>query len=72
MLNHETLLQESLRKMTEKLNVELAKNKWMEMELLLLEDLPPISEEDLNNDAKEKLNYKCEILSEMIKTVTTY
>ncbi|CAN1235559.1 MADS-box transcription factor PHERES 2 [Linum perenne] len=70
MLNHETLLEESLRKMAEKLNDEIAKNKWMEMELLLMEDLPPISEEDLHEEAKEKLNCKREMLDEMIKTVT--
>ncbi|CAN1175572.1 MADS-box transcription factor PHERES 2 [Linum perenne] len=70
MFNHETLLEESLRKMAEKLNDETAKNKWMEMELLLMEDLPPISEEDLHEEAKEKLNCKREMLDEMIKTVT--
>ncbi|CAN1132580.1 Agamous-like MADS-box protein AGL90 [Linum perenne] len=70
MLNHETLLEEILRKMVEKLNDEITKNKCMEMELLLMEDLPPISEEDLHEEAKEKLNCKLEILNEMIKTVT--
>ncbi|CAN1292370.1 Agamous-like MADS-box protein AGL90 [Linum perenne] len=70
MLNHETLLEERLRKMTEKLNDEITKNKWMEMELLLMEDFLPISEEDLHDEAKEKLNCKREILDEMIKIVT--
>ncbi|CAN1140493.1 hypothetical protein LINPERHAP2_LOCUS11898 [Linum perenne] len=70
MLNHETLLEKNLRKIAEKLNDEIAKNKWMEMELLLMEDLPPISEEDLHDEAKEKLNCKREILNEMIQNVT--
>ncbi|CAN1175571.1 MADS-box transcription factor PHERES 2 [Linum perenne] len=75
MFNHETLLEESLRKMAEKLNDETAKNKWMEMELLLMEDLPPISEEDLhggNQDyhAKGKLNCKCRIVKDLLKKVT--
>ncbi|CAN1192952.1 Agamous-like MADS-box protein AGL80 [Linum perenne] len=66
MFNHETLLDKSLKKMTEKLDEEIEKNKWMEMELMLTEDLSPIGEEDLNDDAKEKLNCK----REMIKTIT--
>ncbi|CAN1192901.1 Agamous-like MADS-box protein AGL92 [Linum perenne] len=70
MLSHETLLDKSLRKMTKKLNEEIKKNKEMEMELLLMEDLPPITEEDLNDEAFEKLNFKCEILNEMINTIT--
>ncbi|CAN1162265.1 Agamous-like MADS-box protein AGL36 [Linum perenne] len=70
MLKHETLLEESLRKMSEKLNDEIAKNKLMEMELLLMGDLLPISEEDLHDEAKEKLDCKREILNEMITTVT--
>ncbi|CAN1262552.1 hypothetical protein LINPERPRIM_LOCUS11319 [Linum perenne] len=56
MLNHETLLDKSLRKMTEKLNDEIEKNKRMKMELMLMEDFPPIGEEDLNDYAKKKLN----------------
>ncbi|CAN1155988.1 hypothetical protein LINPERHAP2_LOCUS20684 [Linum perenne] len=56
MLNHETLLDKSLRKMTEKLNDEIEKNKWMETELMLMEDFPPIGEEDLSDYAKKKLN----------------
>ncbi|CAN1155990.1 hypothetical protein LINPERHAP2_LOCUS20686 [Linum perenne] len=49
MFNHETLLDK-------KLNDEIENNKWMEMELMLIEDFPPIGEEDLNNYAKKKLN----------------
>ncbi|CAN1292316.1 Agamous-like MADS-box protein AGL86 [Linum perenne] len=70
MLNHETLLDKSLKKMTKKLNEEIKKNTGMEMELLLMEDLPPITEEDLNDEAFEKLNFKREILNEMINTIT--
>ncbi|CAN1132517.1 hypothetical protein LINPERHAP2_LOCUS7078 [Linum perenne] len=40
MLNNETLLDKSLRKMMKKLNEEIEKNRWMEMELMLMEDLP--------------------------------
>ncbi|CAN1243425.1 hypothetical protein LINPERPRIM_LOCUS5682 [Linum perenne] len=69
-LNHETPLEKSLRKMKNKLNDEIKKNTWMEMELILLEDLPPIGEEHLNEDAKKILNCKREILREMIKVVT--
>ncbi|CAN1125371.1 hypothetical protein LINPERHAP2_LOCUS2864 [Linum perenne] len=70
MLNHETLLDKSLMKMTEKLNEEIKKNKWMDMELMLMKDFPPIGKEDLNDDAKDKLDCKREILSEIILTVT--
>ncbi|CAN1132754.1 hypothetical protein LINPERHAP2_LOCUS7221 [Linum perenne] len=56
MVNQETLLDKSLRKMTEKLDEEIEKNKWMEMELMLMENSSPIGEEDLNDDAKEKVN----------------
>ncbi|CAN1276865.1 Agamous-like MADS-box protein AGL90 [Linum perenne] len=70
MLNHETLLEKSLRKMTKKLNDEIEKNKWMEMELMLMEDLPSIGEEDVSDDAKEKLNCMRNILTEMVKSVS--
>ncbi|CAN1262553.1 Agamous-like MADS-box protein AGL90 [Linum perenne] len=55
MLNHETLLDKSLRKMTEKLNDEIEKNKWMKMELMLMENFPPTGEEDLIDYAKKEI-----------------
>ncbi|CAN1156003.1 hypothetical protein LINPERHAP2_LOCUS20701 [Linum perenne] len=64
------LLDKSLRKRIEKLNDEIEKTKWMEMELLLMKDLPSIDDEYVNDDAKEKLNYMRDILREMIKTAT--
>ncbi|CAN1243040.1 hypothetical protein LINPERPRIM_LOCUS5543 [Linum perenne] len=69
-LNHETPLEKSLRKMKNKLNDKIKKNTLMEMELILMEDLPPICEEDSNEDAKKKLNCKRENLREIIKAVT--
>ncbi|CAN1138844.1 hypothetical protein LINPERHAP2_LOCUS10919 [Linum perenne] len=56
MLNHEDLSKERLEKMKKALKNQREKNQFMEMQLLLKEDLTTTCGCDLDFVAKEKLN----------------
>ncbi|CAN1138857.1 hypothetical protein LINPERHAP2_LOCUS10928 [Linum perenne] len=65
MLNHEDLSKERLEKMKKALKNQREKNQFMEMQLLLKEDLTTTCGCDLDFVAKEKLNGKCEIVKDL-------
>ncbi|CAN1262544.1 Agamous-like MADS-box protein AGL90 [Linum perenne] len=70
MLNHEALSKERLEKMKKALKNQQEKNQLLEIDLLLKEDCPTTSGEDLDFGAKEELNYKREIVKNFKKKVT--
>ncbi|CAN1155995.1 Agamous-like MADS-box protein AGL90 [Linum perenne] len=70
MLNHEALSKERLEKMKKALKNQREKNQLLEIDLLLKEDCPTTSGEDLDFGAKEELNYKREIVKNFKKKVT--